>query len=257
MSKIVERTIDFFELFAREQRPLTLSEIARFLDIPLSSCHDVVSTLRQRGYVYQVGQREGFYVTRRMMDLTTKASRVDLTVQRAESRLRALRDATGETVALARGSAMTLTYVLVVPSLSSFSVHINVGDPVRAYHATSAGKAFLGGMPVDQQRAYLRNSGLEPLTSNTITDVEQLITELALSEQQGIYLNREESVEGVTTVSGRFTFSGVTYVITIPGPSVRVLHKLDEVIEQVKAACADLSREQDARTDSIAQLSPT
>jgi len=35
MSKIVDRTLDFIELFARERKPLSLSEISRLLDIPL------------------------------------------------------------------------------------------------------------------------------------------------------------------------------------------------------------------------------
>ena len=34
MSKIVERTLDFIELFATERRPLPLSDISRLLGIP-------------------------------------------------------------------------------------------------------------------------------------------------------------------------------------------------------------------------------
>ena len=42
MSKIVDRTLDLLELFAKEKRPLSLSDIARLLRIPVSSCHDVI-----------------------------------------------------------------------------------------------------------------------------------------------------------------------------------------------------------------------
>lgn len=250
MSKIVERTIDFLELFAREQRPLSLSEIARLLDIPISSCHDVISTLKRRGYVYEIAPREGFYLTRRMLDVAAKAARVDLTLKRAETRLRTLRDVSGETVALCRASGMALTYILVVPSLNSFSVRFEVGSQVRAYHATSGGKAFLGGLAVEQQRSYLQSTSLEPLTPNTITDTEQLLTELALSDKDGAFLNREESVEGVTTVSGRFVSNGVTYVVTVPAPTVRMLPKLDLVISEIKAACDDLATEGPAPVSS-------
>jgi IclR family acetate operon transcriptional repressor len=37
MSKIVERTLDVFEMFAAEKRPLSLTDMARLLDIPISS----------------------------------------------------------------------------------------------------------------------------------------------------------------------------------------------------------------------------
>jgi len=33
MSKIVKRTLDFFELFAEQKRPLSLSEISRLLSL--------------------------------------------------------------------------------------------------------------------------------------------------------------------------------------------------------------------------------
>ena len=45
MSKIVKRTLDFFELFAEHKRPLSLSEISKLLGIPVSSCHDVLRAL--------------------------------------------------------------------------------------------------------------------------------------------------------------------------------------------------------------------
>ena len=47
MSKIVDRTLDFLELFAKEKRPLSLSDISRLLSIPVSSCHDVLQALQE------------------------------------------------------------------------------------------------------------------------------------------------------------------------------------------------------------------
>ena len=49
MSKIVARTLDLLELFGREKRPLSLSDIARLLSIPVSSCFDVLQALQTRG----------------------------------------------------------------------------------------------------------------------------------------------------------------------------------------------------------------
>jgi DNA-binding IclR family transcriptional regulator len=46
MSKIIDRTPDFIELFGKERRPLSLSEIANLLDIPISSCQDVVQAMQ-------------------------------------------------------------------------------------------------------------------------------------------------------------------------------------------------------------------
>ena len=91
MSKIVDRTLDFLELFARERRPLSLSEMAQLLKIPISSCHDVVSAMVTRGYIYEIAPRAGYYPTRRLNDLTKEISDNDPVLLRAEILLRSLR----------------------------------------------------------------------------------------------------------------------------------------------------------------------
>src|ERR1700749_554845 len=98
MSKIVERTLDFIELFARERKPLSLSEISRLLEIPVSSCHDVLQALSARGYVYEIGPRAGFYPTTLLLNLATAIAQHDPIVQRAEILLKKLRDDVYETV---------------------------------------------------------------------------------------------------------------------------------------------------------------
>ena len=44
------RTLTVFEVFAQQQAPLTLSELARALGIPISSCHGLIATLQNEGY---------------------------------------------------------------------------------------------------------------------------------------------------------------------------------------------------------------
>ena len=69
MSKIVGRTLDFLEIFADQKRPLAASEIARLLDIAASSCHDVLQTLLERGYIYELTSRGGYYPTLRLYEI--------------------------------------------------------------------------------------------------------------------------------------------------------------------------------------------
>ncbi|MES1265390.1 MAG: helix-turn-helix domain-containing protein, partial [Variovorax sp.] len=112
MSKIVSRTLDFLELFAERRRPLSLSEISRMLDVPVSSCHDVLQALQERGYVYELAPRAGYYPTLRLLDIAKTIANHDPVVMRADTVLRALRDATDESVLLAKASGMTASYLL-------------------------------------------------------------------------------------------------------------------------------------------------
>jgi DNA-binding IclR family transcriptional regulator len=55
--KLVARTLDLFEVFAAEQRPLALNQLARLLDVPMSSCLALIRTLVGRGYLIEVRKR--------------------------------------------------------------------------------------------------------------------------------------------------------------------------------------------------------
>ncbi len=96
MSKIVDRTLDFIELFAKERRPLSLSEMANLLDIPISSCHDVVQAMQSRGYLYEIAPRAGYYPTLRLSALGKEIGENDPVLMRCELLLRSLRDALDE-----------------------------------------------------------------------------------------------------------------------------------------------------------------
>ena len=60
--KVALRTLNLFELFAKQRQPLVLSDLAEQLDIPSSSCLALIRTLSQRGYLYQTWGRFVFVV---------------------------------------------------------------------------------------------------------------------------------------------------------------------------------------------------
>jgi DNA-binding IclR family transcriptional regulator len=240
MSKIVDRTLDFIELFATERRPLSLSEISRLLDIPFSSCHDVLHALQARGYMYEIGPRAGFYPTVRLLDLAKVIAQHDPVLLRAEVLLRKLRDSIDESVSLAKASDMKATYLLVFEPTHPLRFLVTVGSDVRSLHATSAGKAFLGSLPPEQFEKYLKTAKLAPMTAKTIRSKAALRADIEESNRRGWFLNREESVEDATTVSARFTWSGAIYIVTIAGPTSRMAAKLDRAAKLAVDACARL-----------------
>lgn len=61
------QVIEIVELFAREKQPLALSEMARLLDMPVSSCLGLIRTLEEQGYMYETGRRQGYYPTGRLL----------------------------------------------------------------------------------------------------------------------------------------------------------------------------------------------
>jgi DNA-binding IclR family transcriptional regulator len=240
MSKIVGRTLDFLELFAEQKRPLSLSEIARLLEIPASSCHDVIQALQERGYVYELAPRGGYYPTRRLFDIAHVISDHDPVVLRADSLLRKLRDELDESVLLAKVNGLQATYLLTFEPSHPLRFQVRVGEPVRSLYATSAGRALLGSLDDAALDAALKSLTLRPITPHTITSKTELRKALAEGAAQGWFLNRDESQEGVTTLSARFNWMSAVYIVTIAGPTSRMDRKLDLAAGSLLDTCKRL-----------------
>lgn len=242
MSKIVERTLDFIELFAAERRPLSLSDISRLLGIPASSCHDVLRALLARGYIYEIGPRAGFYPTVRLLNLAKAISEHDPILLRAELLLRKVRDTIDESVSLAKAGKANATYLLVFEPSHPLRFIVDAGGQVRSLHATSAGKAYLGSLPPDQFEAWLKIAKLVPMTAKTIRSKQELRDDIEASKRRGYFLNQAESFEDATTVSALFRWQGADYIVTIAGPTSRMAGKLDQAIKLVMETCKTLGQ---------------
>jgi DNA-binding IclR family transcriptional regulator len=227
MSKIVDRTLDFLELFAKEKRPLSLSDIAQLLSIPISSCHDVVQAMQVRGYLYEIAPRAGYYPTLRLHALGKEIGDNDPVLMRTEILLRSLRDTLDESVSLLKVSGLNARYLLVFEPTHPLRILVKIGDSVRSLYGTSAGKALLASLDNRALGAFLTSAKLVPLTRNTIKSATALRRDLDLGRKRGWYLNREESLDGVTTISVPFKWNTSVYIVTIAGPSSRMDQKLE------------------------------
>lgn len=240
MSKIVKRTLDFFELFAEHKRPLSLSEISKLLGIPVSSCHDVLQSLQERGFVYELGPRAGFYPTLRLQQLGARIAESDPVLLRAEVHLRALRDAFDESVSLARVNGAQATYLLVFEPSHALRFLVHVGENVRSLHCTSAGKTVLGSLEEDEREQVYKKIKLDPFTDRTITDLDTLRENIDLSVARGWFENREESIPSATTLSAPFTWNRSTFIVTVAGPTFRMQPKLEQVVARLLETCRSL-----------------
>jgi DNA-binding IclR family transcriptional regulator len=156
---------------------------------------------------------------------------------RAQAPLRALRDRIDESILLSKINGLGATYLLSIEPTHPLRYLANVGDSVRHIHATSAGKALLAGLNEQALGAYLKTATLPSLTPHTITSKAALREDLAAAERRGWFLNREESQEGVTTLSARFVWTAAVYIVTIAGPSSRLGPKLRQASELLTSVC--------------------
>jgi DNA-binding IclR family transcriptional regulator len=246
MSKIVDRTLDLLELFGQERRPLTLSDTARLLKIPVSSCHDVVQALQARGYLYELAPRAGYYPTSRLLRLGKEISEHDPVAARAEIVLRSMRDSLDETVLLAKVNGLQATYLIVFEPTQPLRFLAKVGDNVRTLHATSGGKALLGSLDDHGLTDYLRTARLTAMTARTITSKSELRADIERGRQRGWHENNQESLEGVTTLSASFRWNASVYIVTVAGPTPRMTERFDKAVGMLTHVCTMLEMRADA-----------
>jgi DNA-binding IclR family transcriptional regulator len=198
------------------------------MDIPASSCHDLLQALLDRGYIYELTPRGGYYPTLRMYETAKTIAEHDPVVLRADTLLRALRDTLDESVLLAKAGDLQATYLLAFEPSHPLRFLARVGDNIRSLHATSAGKALLGNLSELALAGFLKTATLAKLTPQTITSKAALRADIATGNERGWFINREESQEGVTTISARFTWISSLYIVSIAGPTMRILPKLEK-----------------------------
>ena len=242
LSKIVERTLDFIELFAAQRKPLALSEISRLLRVPLSSCHDVLQALQARGYVTEIAPRAGYYPTMRLYALAGEIARHDPLAQRAERILSALRDQVDETVSLGKVTGpVSGLHLMVFESTHRLRFYNTPGEAVRSLNATAAGKIILGEMSPDAFEAWLAKTKLESMTANTIVSKPELRKSIQAGRARGWYRNDEESVLGVSVIGASFEWLRVRYFVTVAGPTQRMATHLETTAQALLQACQRLT----------------
>lgn len=240
--KTAGRTLDLFEAFADQRRPLTLTELAKVLSMPVSSCLGLVRTLAGRGYLYEVQRRNGFYPTARMHRRTAIIAAYDPLFERIRPYLEKLRDRTGESVVFGKcrdTSAVLLDYV---PSPQSVRYIAEIGD-LRPLHANSLGKAILGAMSAKERRAMLAKIDWQKFTDKTADGPVVLEADLEISRQRGWYANLGESVPDLGAISVPLRYGEEWYAAAVVGPLGRIEAAIGRHVAHLSEIGAEIALE--------------
>jgi len=239
--KSADRTVGILEAFAAAGEPLGLSELARRLAIPVSACHGLLRSLEQRGYLYELGPRKGWYPTLRWLQQARLVAAHDPLMERVAGLLDALCAATGETVVLGKRSGNAVAYLNVVESANPIRYSAQIGER-KPLHSSAAGKALLGAMAPAERAALLATLKLARVTPSTIVKRELLEKDLAAGAQRGWYATRGENVADVHAIAAPLRLDGETYALVLAGPA----HRMESGLKAHAAALLRTRREIEA-----------
>lgn len=242
--KTALRVIEIIEIFAREGKPLSLTELARELEAPVSSCLGLIRTLTSQGYLYETGRRQGYYPTGRLLAMAQRIAQSDPILEKVGPTLTALRDAVAETVVLGKlAPSGEVVYLEVMPSPHPISY---VADPgaQRHVHSNSLGKALLSLMSSEERRKLLKGRTLERFNERTLVTLDALEEEIARSRERGWFQNLGESMMDVGAIAWPLSIGGGEYAVSIAGPLYRIEPNLEPLAQQLRVACRVMEQRQ-------------
>ena len=177
----------------------TLSSLAIRTGLNISTCHHLLATLVQRGFVAKTIGRRGYALGARILYLSHACLQVDLP-RRAQPFIDRINQSTGETVHLAVMQGDDLATLLTREARHAVRVDSGTLGQSSAMHATAAGKSILAWLPENEISRILTSQGMHAFTPTTITDYAALIEELRLVRRNGFAIDREEFQPGVICV---------------------------------------------------------
>ncbi|WP_435156893.1 IclR family transcriptional regulator [Haladaptatus sp. DFWS20] len=224
------RSFDIIETLC-ELDGARLTEISAHLDLPDSTVHNHLRTLVQRGYV--VRDDNTYRVSFRFLEIGEYVRSRRKICEVAEPEIDKLAAETDESASLLVEEDGRGVYVYDAQADTSIPLDMHPGKHV-ALHATALGKAILAYLPESRVEEILEQRGLPARTSNTITDREELVTELATIRERGFAVDSEERVRGVRCVAVAIKNKNgqVIGAISVSGPSSRIRADPDEQLLQ-------------------------
>ncbi len=242
----LDRAFLILDIIADAGGEAKLTEIAASAGLNISTCHHLISTLYNWGYVARgVGTRT-YVLGSRILHLSAACLRqVDLP-RRAQNYIDRLNEETREAVQLAIMQGTNLVNVLRRDSRHAVRVDGGLGGKTNAAHATATGKAILAWLPPTEVDRIITDHGLTSFTPNTIVDVDKLKEELRLTRGNGFALDREEFQPGVICIGAavRDHAGAVVGWISVSSPIFRATPEyLDQIKIHLIAAADELSME--------------
>lgn len=219
-----------FEAFARERRELSNAEIAKLLELPETSCVDLLHTLLEAGYLVRTARSRRFYPTPKLSALATAIASNDPVATAGREALELLGELTGESTLCGVLGDHHVEVLGIREGRHALRFITTAGTRI-GLHATALGHALLAELDPAEAAERLQRRPLKALTPHTITDPATLQRALEATRERGYAWVDGDGAEGVAAMAVAGRIGEQLLGLSITGPTDR-LHKSREAYEQ-------------------------
>ena len=243
----VDRTLVILEYLFNQNKPVSLSQISRDLDIYKSTVYRTLATLQNRGYVVQDMNTGKYELGFKIHVLGSQMAGESAMEKQVAPHVQALADRFNETVNVSKLSVDSNgLYVGIVIALAvsnySLSPTLQLGG-VSSCYCSSVGKCLLAFTEGINLHVY-DDHPMEKYTETTITSIVDLRAELDKVRRNGYAIDDEEQENGLYCVGVPILKDGEALAaISLSGLKGRMQNGLDEKIEALKQAAEAIGKE--------------
>lgn len=239
-NKTAGTLLTVLEAFASQPQAVMLSDLARQLEMNVSTLYRYTSTLQQCGYVNQLkdGRYEISLKVCYLADLVQKHQDTSVTLHRFVQEASVL---FSESAHIAVEDNHMIVYTdNVVSTARTITIRQHIGKTAPMY-VTGIGKLLLSEFSDAELSTYIEQTGLRAYTGNTVTTREALLKEFEFIRENGFVYDNEECEIGVRCVAVPIrNYTGkIICGLSISGPTARLT---DEVIAANIDALKDIAR---------------
>lgn len=216
----VETTLEVIHAIT-ELNGARVSELADHLDLPPSTVHGHLSTLKQHSYLTKEGDE--YHIGMQFLNRGGYAQTRKESYELVKEKVKELASQTGERVQFVVEEQGRGYYLYT--AVGDNAVKADARSGKRIYlHDSAAGKSILANLPQALVKEIIDEWGLPKYTEHTLDDPIDLFEELDEISNQGHAVNREESHLGLHAIGAAVhtPHGEVLGAFSISGPSNRI-----------------------------------
>lgn len=227
--------LDLLEYFAKVKRQSNLAEISAALGWPRSSTFNLLTTLAERGFLYEPRPRAGYYPTSRWASLLRAIAQTELLPDDLCKAVDEVARVTGETAAVAApaGTSAVLLYVVESPEVVRFTAEVGYQLPM---HATSAGRALLAQYSSSERASVLKKVHFEKYANRSPLNAKEVEAEIKRAASRGWHENIEGYAADLAGVAVPVGLPDRCLSLVVGGPSQRMRQRIPQIAATIKRA---------------------
>jgi DNA-binding IclR family transcriptional regulator len=243
--RVLDRAFTVLELIS-DGKPRTALEVSKGINLNLSTTFRLLSTMCFYNYIHR-DEFDKYSLGLACLELARAYQSSNDLRKIALVEMEYLRDELKETVHLAVLNKMEVVYIEKLPGLHPVGLlGSQIGGRSPAY-CTGVGKSLIAHLDPEIVRAYYASHEMPRFTPHTITDIDQLIADLASVRCDGYSVDDQEHEIQVCCVAAPIFNMDKQCVaaLSVSGPNIRMdpVRGNMEVIEKVKQTVSNISRQ--------------